>query len=147
MWTHCPSPFMPSVTSLFNISSIIHQNKHHDRFQEIVYTVLQNRTEIILIEPLPSFLHVRVIQVSNCVMCNRNTGSSKLESFSWSILPYSDKHDKRKQLLKVKCFVNEQNVFVMYIDINAISLCLDFNIFQQDECFCSKLGSGSRTCY
>ena len=26
----------------------------------------------------------------------------------------------------------------MYIDINAISLCLDLNIFQQDECFCSK---------
>ena len=29
---------------------------------------------------------------------------------------------------------------VIYIDINAISLCLDLNIFQQDECFCSKLG-------
>ena len=28
----------------------------------------------------------------------------------------------------------------MCIDINAISLCLDLNIFQQDECFCSKLG-------
>ena len=27
-----------------------------------------------------------------------------------------------------------------YIDINAISLCLDLNIFQQDQCFCSKLG-------
>ena len=27
----------------------------------------------------------------------------------------------------------------MYIAINAISLCLDFNIFQQDECCCSKL--------
>ena len=25
-------------------------------------------------------------------------------------------------------------------DINAISLCLDINIFQQDACFCSKLG-------
>ena len=48
--------------------------------------------------------------------------------------------DKRKQLLKVKFHINEQNVFVMYIDINAPSLCLDFNIFQQDECFCSKLG-------
>ena len=36
--------------------------------------------------------------------------------------------------------VNEQNVSVMYIDINAISLYLDLNIFQQDECFCSKLG-------
>ena len=36
--------------------------------------------------------------------------------------------------------VNEQNVSVMYIDINAISLCLDLNIFQQDECFSSKLG-------
>ena len=29
---------------------------------------------------------------------------------------------------------------VMYIDINAISLCLDLNRFQQDESFCSKLG-------
>ena len=29
---------------------------------------------------------------------------------------------------------------VMYIDINAISLYIDLNIFQQDECFCSKLG-------
>ena len=28
----------------------------------------------------------------------------------------------------------------MYIDINTISWCLDLNIFQQDECFCSKLG-------
>ena len=28
----------------------------------------------------------------------------------------------------------------MYIDINVISLCLDLNIFEQDECFCSKLG-------
>ena len=28
----------------------------------------------------------------------------------------------------------------MYIDINAISLYLDINIFQQDECSCSKLG-------
>ena len=28
----------------------------------------------------------------------------------------------------------------MYIDINAISLCLDLNVFQQDECFCTKLG-------
>ena len=30
----------------------------------------------------------------------------------------------------------------MYIDINAISLYLDLNIFQQDEYFCSKLGMG-----
>ena len=36
--------------------------------------------------------------------------------------------------------INEQNVSVVYIDINAVSLCLDLNIFQQDECFCSKLG-------
>ena len=35
---------------------------------------------------------------------------------------------------------NEQNVSVMYIDINVISLCLDLNIFQQVECFCSKVG-------
>ena len=44
------------------------------------------------------------------------------------------------QLLKMKFLVNEQNVPAMYIDVNAISLCLDLNIFQQDECFCSKLG-------
>ena len=37
--------------------------------------------------------------------------------------------------------VNEQNASVIiYIDTNAISWCLDLNIFQQDECFCSKLG-------
>ena len=36
--------------------------------------------------------------------------------------------------------VNEQSVSVMYIDINAISLYLDLNIFQQDVCFCPKLG-------
>ena len=54
-----------------------------------------------------------------------------------SILPYSD---KRKQLLKMTFLVNEQNVSVMYIDIIAISLYLDWNIYQQDECFCSKLG-------
>ena len=29
---------------------------------------------------------------------------------------------------------------VIYTDINAISLHLDLNIFQEDECFCSKLG-------
>ena len=39
----------------------------------------------------------------------------------------------------MKFLVNEQNVSVMYIDINALSLYLDLNIFQQDECFCSKL--------
>ena len=54
-----------------------------------------------------------------------------------TVLPYSD---KRKQLLKMKFFINEQNVSVMYSDINAISWCLDWNIFTQDECFCSKLG-------
>ena len=53
------------------------------------------------------------------------------------LLPYSD---KRKQLLEMTFLVNEQNVSVMYIDINAISLYLDWNIFQQDERFCSKLG-------
>ena len=36
--------------------------------------------------------------------------------------------------------VNEQNVSVMYMDMNAISLYLDLNLFQQDEYFCSKLG-------
>ena len=36
--------------------------------------------------------------------------------------------------------VNEQNVSIVYIDINAISLCLDLIIFQQDDCFCSKFG-------
>ena len=35
-----------------------------------------------------------------------------------TILPYSD---ERKQLLKIKFLVNEQNVSVIYIDINAIS--------------------------
>ena len=40
----------------------------------------------------------------------------------------------------MKFLVNEQNVSVMYIDTNAISGCLDLNIFQQDECFYSKLG-------
>ena len=35
--------------------------------------------------------------------------------------------------------VNEQNVSAMRIDINALSLSLDLNIFQQDECSCSKL--------
>ena len=51
-------------------------------------------------------------------------------------------NDKRKQLLKMTFLVNEQKVSVMYmyIDINAISGCLDLNNFQQDECFCSKLG-------
>ena len=55
-----------------------------------------------------------------------------------NILPYSD---KRKQLLKMTFLVNEQNVSVMYIHINAISsyMYLDLHIFQQDECFCSKL--------
>ena len=51
-------------------------------------------------------------------------------------LPYSE---KRKQLFKMTFLGNEQTVSVMYIDINAISLYLDLNIFQQDECFCSKL--------
>ena len=51
-------------------------------------------------------------------------------------LPYSD---KRKQLLKMTFLVNEHNVSVMYIYINVLS-CFDLNIFQQDECFCSKLG-------
>ena len=53
-----------------------------------------------------------------------------------SILPYSD---KRKQLLNITFLINKQNVSVIYIDINAISLYLDLNIFQQNECFCSKL--------
>ena len=47
---------------------------------------------------------------------------------------------KRKQLLKITFLVNEQNVSVMYIDISAMSWCLDWNIFQQDEWFCLKLG-------
>ena len=36
--------------------------------------------------------------------------------------------------------VNEQNMSVMYTDINAKSIYFDLNTFQQDECFCSKLG-------
>ena len=55
----------------------------------------------------------------------------------WTGLPYSD---KRKQLLKMTFLVNEQDASDVYIDINEISLCLDLNIFQQDECFCSKVG-------
>ena len=47
---------------------------------------------------------------------------------------------QKEQLLKMKILVNEQNVSVMYIDINAISLYLDLNTFQQDECFRSKVG-------
>ena len=43
---------------------------------------------------------------------------------------------KGSNSLKMKFLVNEQNVSV----INAISGCLDLDIFQQDECFCSKLG-------
>ena len=39
-----------------------------------------------------------------------------------SCLPYSD---RRKQLLKMTFLVNEQNVSVMWTDINAISLCLN----------------------
>ena len=42
--------------------------------------------------------------------------------------------------MKIKFLVNAQNVSAMYTDINVISLYLDLNIFQQDECFCSKLG-------
>ena len=48
--------------------------------------------------------------------------------------------DKRKQILKMAFLVNGQNVSVVYIDINAMSLCLDLNIFQRDECVCSKFG-------
>ena len=50
--------------------------------------------------------------------------------FQWiSFLPYSD---KRKQLLKMTFLVNDHNVSVIYIDINAIPLCFDLNILQQD---------------
>ena len=58
-----------------------------------------------------------------------------------SIMPYAD---KREQLLKMIFLVNEQTVFVVYFEINAISLCQISisisTIFQKDECFCSKLG-------
>ena len=40
----------------------------------------------------------------------------------------------------MKFLSSEENVSVMFIDIGAISLCPDRNIFQQEECFCSKLG-------
>ena len=43
-----------------------------------------------------------------------------------AVLPYSD---KRKQLLKMTFLINTQNVSVLYIDISAISLCVDLNIF------------------
>ena len=45
----------------------------------------------------------------------------------------------RIQYYRTLLLGNEQNVSVMYMDISAILLCLDI-IFQQDECFCSKLG-------
>ena len=35
--------------------------------------------------------------------------------------------DKREQVMQVIFFINERNVSVMYIDINAISSYLDFN--------------------
>ena len=57
-----------------------------------------------------------------------------------TILPYAA---NRKQLLKMTIFVKEQTVSAMYINmmtINAIELYFDFNIFQQDAYFCSKLG-------
>ena len=59
------------------------------------------------------------------------------------ILLYSD---KRKQLLKMTFLVNEQNVSVMYIDINAITLCLDLNIFQLGWVFLLQTRNGSRIC-
>ena len=57
-------------------------------------------------------------------------------------LPY---FDKRKQFLKMKFFVNEQNVSVMFIEnqcniIITTVVCLDLNICHQDECSCSKHG-------
>ena len=52
-------------------------------------------------------------------------------------LPYSD---KRTQLLEMTFLISEHHVSIMYIDINAISLCPELNTFQQDERFCSKLG-------
>ena len=61
----------------------------------------------------------------------RRVDEGKLLDYCAAALPYSDKW---KQLLKMKFLLNELNVTVMYIDINAISLYLDLNIFQQDEC-------------
>ena len=60
-----------------------------------------------------------------------------------STLPYSD---KRKQLSKITFLVNEQNMNVMCIDINAISSYLDMYIFQQDELwlFLLQTRKGSR---
>ena len=93
--------------------------------------------------------------VQSCVLLNRyarmRCDASMHEPSPWkfacarsqllqAILPYSE---KRKQLLKMTFLINEQNVSVVYIvhiDINAISLCLDLNIFQQDQAFCSKFG-------
>ena len=70
------------------------------------------------------------------IKVKRAMGTPALGSCGKCILPYSD---KRKQLLKMTFLVNEQNVYVTYIDINAISLYLGLNIFQKVEYFCSKL--------
>ena len=52
------------------------------------------------------------------------------------LLPYNV---KRKQLLKMIFLVNEQDVSVIYIGINAeYHYILILNIFQQDDCFCSS---------
>ena len=85
-----------------------------------------------LLHPPP---HLKILDppllLTSCYLPTRHHVSN-------NVLPYSD---KRRQLLKVIFLVNEQNVSVMYIDINALSLCLWLkDIFQQDECFCSKLG-------
>ena len=54
-----------------------------------------------------------------------------------TLLPYNR---KRKQLLKMTFLVNEQNVSVMYIDINASRDVLTRIYFSRMPCFCSKLG-------
>ena len=72
-------------------------------------------------------------------LLNHSLNCLNFEPFgTWSntMLLYSD---KRKQLLKMTFLLNEQNVSVMYIDINATSLCVDLSIFEQDECLGSKL--------
>ena len=83
----------------------------------------QDKAEVIIIE---SHIDVVKIRLKRCIW--------------WENTHKNLYSDKRKQLLKMKFLVNEQNVSVMCIDITEILWYLILNIFQQDECFCSKLG-------
>ena len=47
--------------------------------------------------------------------------------------------------MTVMFLVNEQNMYVIYIDINVISLCLDLNIFSKISVCSIKTRPGIRT--